>query len=70
MSNATHLREPEPYLVTPTEARRRARAANDQRGLDTFLDVAPCPKCNRPLFVRMGRRGPYFHCACPQSRDA
>jgi ssDNA-binding Zn-finger/Zn-ribbon topoisomerase 1 len=48
----------------PPESLRRAHAVNDQRTLDSFLDVAPCPKCNRPLTVRMGRRGPYFKCAC------
>jgi hypothetical protein len=25
----------------------------------------PCPLCNFPLVIRMGRRGPYFSCGCP-----
>jgi hypothetical protein len=29
--------------------------------------VAPCPLCNTPLVVRMGRRGPYFHYRCLES---
>ncbi len=64
MRTVRHLHEPEPLLVLLPEARRRAQAVNDQRALDTLLDVAPCPKCSSPLSVRMGRHGPYFHCAC------
>jgi ssDNA-binding Zn-finger/Zn-ribbon topoisomerase 1 len=38
--------------------RRPARRSVSEEGL------LPCPKCGGPLTLRMGRRGPYFHCAC------
>jgi len=28
------------------------------------LGPAPCPVCRHRLVVRLGSRGPYFHCGC------
>lgn len=39
--------------------RCRARLSDDENGCP-----APCPRCQRPLVVRCGRQGPYFHCGC------
>ncbi len=45
----------EPYR--PRDDPQRPSAAD-------VADVARCPRCRAPLVDRMGRRGPYFHCAC------
>ena len=39
-----------------------------QTGVDTFLTVARCPRCQTALTARLGPRGPYFHCACTPPR--
>ncbi len=50
-------------------ARNNSRAVNLQQrpSAADVADVARCPRCRAPLVARMGRRGPYFHCACAES---
>jgi hypothetical protein len=59
-----YLKDPEHSLYTQRHAADAGNRVKVQRAQDTFLAVARCPACGVPLVVRMGRRGPYFHCAC------
>ena len=40
-----------------------------QQGYDD-LGAARCPRCRAALVPRLGRAGPYFHCACPERPPA
>ena len=64
MRTFRHLREPEQYLYTQRHASEAGNRIKVQRVIDTLLSVARCPLCRVALTLRMGRRGPYFHCGC------
>ena len=59
-----YLKDPEHSLYTQRHAADAGNRVKIQRAQDTFLSVARCPVCRFPLVARLGRRGPYFHCAC------
>jgi hypothetical protein len=65
MRSNTYLNDPSFILYTPELSVQEAQRITTQRQHDTLLDVARCPRCDRPMHVRMGRRGPYFQCGCP-----
>jgi len=48
----------------PARERYRPGGRQQRPGAADVADVARCPRCRAPLVARMGRRGPYFHCAC------
>jgi hypothetical protein len=65
MKSRRHLRDPEHFFYTQRHAADLGNRVKIQRANDTILSVARCPLCCFPVSVRMGRRGPYFHCGCP-----
>lgn len=48
----------------PAREPSHARGRRQRPSAADVADVARCPRCRAPLVARMGRRGPYFHCAC------
>jgi hypothetical protein len=65
MKSNTYLNDPPFCLFTPQLTVQEAQRIVTQRQHDTLLDVARCPRCNWPMHLRLGRRGPYFACGCP-----
>ncbi len=47
---------------------REARRAHRRPPLEG--QEARCPRCDRIMIVRMGRRMPEYHCACKQESRA
>jgi hypothetical protein len=64
MARRSYDRRSLPFLRNPPLVERHWRNGGGQD-----LGEAPCPRCGKPMVARVGRRGPYFHCACKKKED-
>ena len=65
MTKPASDRRVRPHLWhSPLADRKLRRDGSDDLG------EAKCPLCKAPLVARLGKKGPYFHCACRRPRAA
>jgi hypothetical protein len=50
-------------MANPSPRRERLPRPRPEPLADCFHRIV-CPLCNGPMTARVGRHGPYFHCAC------
>jgi hypothetical protein len=71
MSRHRNRRPKKLRLQEPSSLSEHAETDSDRRalqGMDSILNNVRCPACRHPLVIRMGWRGPYFHCRCEEER--
>ena len=63
-TKSSKRRTSSPRLFNSGAEARARNAAGEE------LAAARCPVCRHPLIARLGKRGPYFHCACRRRKAA